>query len=192
MRSIFTKQTLAFQDRGIESPDLGSVAPHYLLSTSRRVLLWAGVSARIEDKSRVDQAFLRLTVVGRNAVPGKLSIARMRRTVSFTSANWRTPSPTTMFEQPGGIAGPDFTPLRQVSFVPTSNEHLLEIDVTEDMQAWVMRGEPNFGWMISGDTKIAGRQAVRFATCPALDVRYSGGRTSGASVLAGVYDVLGG
>jgi len=192
MRSVFTKQLMVFRDRCIESPDSGFIARSFILRPERRVLLWAGLERRLAPKTVVQGAVLRLTVVNRKGMPGTLSVARMRRPVDFYSANWISPSPTTAFERPGGIEGSDHTRLRPVSFVPDSDEYLIEVDATEDLQAWVMRGEPNYGWIIAGNTQLAGAGAVRFATSPTLDVRYSGGRTSGASVLAGVHDARGG
>ena len=192
MRAVFTKQHLAFQDRCIESPDSGFIARSYILTPLRKVLMWAGVSRRLEPKSTVYEASLRLCIVNRKGMPGKLSIARMRRPVFFNEATWIAPSKTSQFQAGGGLEGPDFTAPRQLSFVATSDEHLLSIDVTDDVRSWIMRGEPNYGWILAGMTQIAGYGAVRFTTCPTLDVRYSGGRTDGASALVGVHDARGG
>ena len=38
MRAVFTKQHLAFQDRCIESPDMGFAARSYILTPLRKVL----------------------------------------------------------------------------------------------------------------------------------------------------------
>lgn len=191
MRSVFTPGTMLFRDRAIIAPDDGRTDRGYAIGDGSKVLLWASLYPRIPLRSVIDTATLRITLLGMAEKPCSLGIAALRNRADPFSATWLDASPGQPWGTPG-VGADDMYDYASVSLVPSTNKHTLLLDVTGHLRGWVTRGVANYGWVFSGNARIAGATSLLALTAPTLDVRYSGERSNASSPIAGLADGLGG